>query len=185
MVLGFCILDSAYTYIYIYQKMAFCILDYALCKNLAVSWPLYAIESIFATCSAWVESIRQNVQDLMIVFWRSVDRTDNRGTRMTLFSTLILGLEGRCERATNAVAAASSSGGNCAWPWNRITINESGNRATATSAGCMRPTSLCHEGDGVSKDMKKAAGFFLEGHGVAKLGINNLLLTSRILKAGA
>jgi hypothetical protein len=26
------------------------------------------------------------------------DRTDNRGTRMTLFSTLILGLEGRCER---------------------------------------------------------------------------------------
>jgi hypothetical protein len=56
---------------------------------------------------------------------------------------------------------------------------------TATSAGCMRPTSLCHEGDGVSKDMKKAAGFFLEGHGVAKLGINNLLLTSRILKAGA
>ena len=87
--------------------------------------------------------------------------------------------------ATNAVAAASSSGGNCAWPRSRITINESGNRATATSAGCMRPTSLCHEGDGVSKDMKKAAGFFLEGHGVAKLGINNLLLTSRILKAGA
>jgi len=44
---------------------------------------------------------------------------------------------------------------------------------------------MYHEGDGVSKDMKKAAGFFLEGHGVAKLGINNLLLTSRILKAGA
>ena len=31
--------------------------------------------------------------------------------------------------ATNAVAAASSSGGNCAWPRSRITINESGNRA--------------------------------------------------------